>query len=110
MTKHTYKVWYMKPSWFAHGVTGNQPDAKQLGLTHVELKTLEVDVPGDGLSQLEAVFHQMQGEVWSPNGEARELIESKGLRHTSMSVGDIIVDQLGAVFLVEDVGFRQLET
>lgn len=32
----------------------------------------------------------MQGENWSPNGEARSLIEEKGLIHTSMSMGDIV--------------------
>ena len=39
---------------------------------------------------LEDVYYKMQGEVWSPNGEARELIQSLGLSHTSMNVGDVI--------------------
>lgn len=41
---------------------------------------------------IDHVFHNMQGEVWSPNGEARELIRSLGLWHTSMSVGDVVLD------------------
>lgn len=40
----------------------------------------------------------MQGEIWSPNGEANELIRSKGLFHTSMSVGDCAVDETGKNF------------
>lgn len=36
------------------------------------------------------VFYKMQGEVWSPLGEARPLIRALGLRHTSMSVGDVV--------------------
>jgi len=38
----------------------------------------------------EDVFMMMQGEVWSPNGEARSLIQKLGLDHTSMSVGDVL--------------------
>lgn len=34
------------------------------------------------------VYTQMQGEFWSPNGEARPLIKKLGLGHTSMSIGD----------------------
>lgn len=40
----------------------------------------------------EAVYAYMQAEIWSPNGEARELIESLGLTHTSMSIGDVLYD------------------
>lgn len=35
------------------------------------------------------VFMMMQGEIWSPHGEAREAIKALGLSHTSMSVGDV---------------------
>ena len=51
----------------------------------------------------------MQGEKWSPKGEARELIKSKGLRHTSMSVGDVMVVN-GKPLLVDSVGFVDLTT
>lgn len=58
--------------------------------THVYLKEVYAE-------DVEQVFFEMQGENWSPNGEARELIMSKGLRHTSMSVGDAVVDREGRV-------------
>jgi hypothetical protein len=32
----------------------------------------------------------MQGENWSPNGEARDLIRSNNLSHTSMCCGDVV--------------------
>lgn len=38
----------------------------------------------------EDVFHAMQAENWSPNGEARKLIQSLDVGHTSMCGGDII--------------------
>lgn len=43
----------------------------------------------------EGVFSLMQGECWSPRGEAQTLIQGLGLSHTSMSVGDLVHD-LGA--------------
>lgn len=39
---------------------------------------------------LEEVYCVMQGENWSPMGEARDLIRSKGLSHTSLSIGDVV--------------------
>ena len=44
----------------------------------------------EGNYTLDQIYNLMQGEVWSPNGEGRELIQSLGLNHTSMSMGDII--------------------
>jgi len=100
-----YEVWYMRPRWFRNGIFGERPKAASLFGTHVHLKNLELD--GDVESNLEKIFHDMQGEVWSPNGEARELIIEKGLAHTSMSVGDVVrVD--GEIYLVANLGFEKL--
>ena len=41
-------------------------------------------------TDLEEIFALMQGEIWSPNGEARLLVRGLGMDHTSMSVGDIV--------------------
>lgn len=58
---------------------------------------------------LEEVYYAMQGEVWSPNGEARPLIEGLGLRHTSMSVGDVIHEiNTGKFYEVAMAGFREI--
>jgi hypothetical protein len=43
-------------------------------------------------NHLEVVFDAMQGEVWSPNGEARPFIQNLGVQHTSMMTGDLVVD------------------
>jgi hypothetical protein len=37
-------------------------------------------------------YMNMQGEMWSPMGEARFMIRRLGLRHTSMSIGDVLYD------------------
>jgi len=53
----------------------------------------------------------MQGEIWSPNGEARPLIESLGLSHTSMSVGDVFEDEsTGKLYLCEFYSFKEVDT
>lgn len=58
---------------------------------------------------LEEVFMLMQGENWSPNGEAREFILSLGLLHTSMSVGDRIYDcQNSKTYQVDFIGFTEI--
>jgi hypothetical protein len=53
------------------------------------------------------VYSNMQGDNWSPRGEARKLIKAVGLSHTSMSVGDVIVDSHGAVFEVDRTDWRE---
>lgn len=58
---------------------------------------------------LDDVYSKMQGERWSPNGEARPLIEALGLTHTSMSAGDVIHDiEAGVFYEVAWRGFREL--
>jgi hypothetical protein len=96
-----YQVWYMKPEWFRHGITGALPQANDLTASHVHL----TDTEADGLS---ALFRQMQGDIWSPFGEARELIKSKGLHHTSMSVGDVAIDDVGNVHVVANLGWKAI--
>lgn len=74
------EVWYAKR-------LGDTPDtAENLATTHVHLLT--VHQPSK-----EKLFAAMQGERWSPNGEARPHLEAAGLRHTSMCMGDILVTQ-----------------
>jgi len=58
---------------------------------------------------LDEVFSKMQGEVWSPNGEARKQIEKAGTDHTSMSVGDIAVEKdTEKAFRCENYGWAAL--
>lgn len=100
--QHKYQVWYMKPEWFRQGICFAKPDPMNLASTHVHLKDVEA-------SGLERVWVAMQGDNWSPNGEAGPLIEEKGLQHTSMSVGDVAIDaDNGEVFLVANIGFKKI--
>ena len=65
--------------------------------THVKIGTIAETNP-------ERVYGMMQGENWSPEGEARELISKSGSGHTSMSVGDVLVIG-GKLQMVDRFGF-----
>lgn len=59
---------------------------------------------------MDEVFYQMQGEVWSPHGEARESIKELGLAHTTMCVGDIIWNvREDKYFWVAPIGFKEVK-
>ncbi len=96
-----FQVWYALPWFCRNSFLGKEPDADFLEGTHAHLK--DVEAPG-----LEPLWVAMQGENWSPNGEARELIAAKGLNHTSMSVGDVAVDENGTIHMVASIGFKKL--
>jgi len=55
----------------------------------------------------EKIFMMMQGDMWSPEGQARNMIRASGTGHTSMSVGDII--KIGNDYhMVDRFGFHKL--
>jgi hypothetical protein len=104
-------IWYMNGDFFRDGIMGYDwladhgmlPDptsVKTLSKTHIFLGRISE-------TNLGKVYRMMQGEIWSPMGEARNLIRNKGLHHTSMSIGDIIVVNR-EVFMVDRMGFKTL--
>jgi hypothetical protein len=96
----------MKPTWFREGIMGEKPDAANLSATHVHLMDLSTAETPDA-PDLERIWIAMQGENWSRNGEAIGLITSKGLQHTSMSVGDVIIVD-GTTYVAATFGFDKL--
>lgn len=109
-----FTVFYMVPGFSRDGSGGSRflkqfgkmPTKSTIlmdGVTHRMLMNISAE-------NMEQVFVRMQGEYWSPNGEARPLIEAKGLHHTSMSVGDCILNlDTGDLFMVDNRGFTQVE-
>ncbi len=56
----------------------------------------------------EDAYAKMQGERWSPNGEAKPLTRALDT-HTSMSVGDVCINlRTGKAFGAIDIGFTDL--
>jgi len=76
------------------------PTKQNLKNTHVFLGRIRE-------GNLEKVFHMMQGEMWSPEGQANGLIRRKGLQHTSMSVGDMVLKG-GQLYMVDGRGFARV--
>lgn len=98
-----YHVHYARrPACRAGGEFGTPPlTATALRLSHAWL--FEIKAAG-----LDDAFRLMQGENWSPNGEARELLQALGLNHTSMSVGDVLRDEEGMYWECLERGWRAL--
>jgi len=69
-----------------------------------------VDADGENINySREQVFIHMQGEWWSPDGEARDLIKSLDLKHTSMSVGDVLREtETGRTWVCASAGWEEL--
>lgn len=102
------EIWYwndeagrdmmMGANWLSK--KGQMPTPETLSQTHVQIGTLRETDP-------DKVFSMMQGENWSPNGEARNLIQQSNTGHTSMSVGDIM--KVGSTYLMVDrFGFHDI--
>ena len=97
----SFQVYYMRPEWFGEGIRYAEPDPANLDKTHIHLRNVIAN-------DVEQVWSEQQAERWSPNGEARSLIREKGLEHTSMSVGDVVVAPDGSVHLCASIGFKRL--
>jgi hypothetical protein len=76
------------------------PQLDDLSKTHIKVGTVNSN------DQRE-VFAAMQGDQWSPHGEAKQFIHALGLGHISMSPGDIIIFPQRTV-MVSKRGFYDL--
>lgn len=101
-----YYLKHTRDSWeIANTVT-----VENLNDSHVHLKdwtNVHMGIQDTFETICEQVFRAFQADMWSPNGEARALIASKGLWHTSMSVGDVIAFDDTTFFVVSPIGFRR---
>lgn len=104
------KIWYYRSEvgrdvsfgidFYVNNLGGKVPTSNTIEDTHILLGSIRE-------RDLESIFYFLQGEVWSPKGEAWSLIESLGLTHTSMSVGDI-VEMDGNLYFTDRFGFKKL--
>jgi hypothetical protein len=103
-------IWYWKKELAMSALSNFQNDFffnvvrnnTHLDETHAHLGDIR-------LTDLEDIYRTMQGEIWSPNGEAKELIQEKGVGHTSMSIGDVVVLQDGSRHMVYANGFKEIK-
>jgi regulator of replication initiation timing len=87
------QVWYAKPAarkLFSKDIVDLKdggfelPNPNDLSKTHVHLCNVNT-------ANVKKIIQMLQGEEWSPNGEAKEIVHKKGLNHISITTGDIIV-------------------
>lgn len=105
----TTKVWYARPDFKRDAIMGLEwlrehgqtPSRSLLEATYVCVGTVNLDDPED-------VWDAMQGERWSPGGQARSLIKTLGLAHTTLCVGDI-AEINGQLWFCDNTGWAQLE-
>jgi hypothetical protein len=93
-----YHVYYQR---FFGLLTPVETRRKYLNFTHRLLRQVEA-------AALDEVYSLMQGEVWSPQGEARPLIQALHLSHTSLSMGDVVRDAHGRAWVCDVVGWLPL--
>ncbi len=100
----TFDVYYQKPQVRLERAF----EAAHVTLNNVQ-KTHKLVRSAVVASDIDNLFYLMQGEIWSPNGEARPLIQKLGLSHTSMSVGDVAHDVAEDKWYVcEFMGWKEL--
>lgn len=130
------EVWYMKDAHFRTASmmafsARDKPEALNWFSAWTETHTL-LGCLGNGMNEdlmktdhfqtvtdqteryLEDVYMAMQGERWSPEGEARRVIEMSDIGHTSMSMGDMVVvhhlnadgSKVCSVFACTSFGFQ----
>lgn len=90
----TSEVWFAKPG-------AGKASRSRLCETHVKVGSVKCASP-------ERLFVLLQQHKWSPGGEARDMLESMGVKHQSLSVGDVLVVN-NRHLLVSDRGFVRLE-
>ena len=95
-----YQVYYQR---FFGLLRPSETSVKYLNFTHRKLKTVEA-------ASLDEVYRMMQGENWSPQGEARPLIERLHLSHTSLSIGDVVWAENGHYWVCNFRGWTLLDT
>ncbi len=77
------------------------PTVNDLPETHVFVRSVQATC-------LDDVYWQLQGDNWSPNGEARPLIEQLGLGHTSLSIGDVAEAPDGRYYICRWLDWQEI--
>jgi hypothetical protein len=98
-----YQIYYARQPTFHPSGEFGVPLLTVASLPSSHIHLCEIDA-----ASLDDAFWRMQGENWSPHGEARAFLQSLGLGHTSLSVGDVIGDEEGVCWECLDRGWRPL--
>lgn len=96
------QVWYSRENVGNLTLTAAERfDVDNPKATHVRI----AQVAGN---ELEWLYVVLQGEHWSPNGEANNFLHSVGATHTSLSCGDVLVID-GVAYVCMPSGWKGLK-
>ena len=100
------QIWYQKREMLESSMFTRYKhiDPSCLEKTHVLLGTMDIPY-NDEQEMLNRIYDTMQGEIWSPYGQALSLITRLGLMHTSMTVGDVVRFRSGNCWICMPVGW-----
>lgn len=102
-------IWFARRK-FKKKLRSGLARARHLGLdvtratlekTHAHLGNIEAADP-------ETVLQLLDAELWNPNGEAIDWLDSLGVDHTSISCGDVIDFRGRLLFVDLNSGFSEL--
>lgn len=104
------QIWYWKQNLGHEMMKGSEylkkinklPNLRNLQNTHVLVGSIAETDP-------QKIFSLMQAEAWSPQDQARSMIERLGVGHTSMTTGDVIVNQ-NKIVMFDKKGFINLDS
>jgi hypothetical protein len=110
LKKGDTEVWYIRDSKWRNtmmfaGYVGDGEPPNLEGWSVAALPVSHTLLGKVATEDEEAIWMALQANQWSPQGEARPLIQKLGLHHTSMMMGDIIVLPDGTARLAVSVGF-----
>ena len=95
------EIWYWKDDFGRDAMMGANWLAKHNKMPKPEnISDNYVLIGKIAETNLDKIYMKMQGEMWSPRGQARSMIRSSGTGHTSMSMGDIV--KIGGKFMMVD--------
>lgn len=102
------EVWYVKKNYESIMERGYDalheqnrlPNIDTLYRTHSMIGTVQPD-------DAEDVYSIMQAEAWDPEGKSKQMLNSVGVDHASMNVGDVVIVNDVAYF-ADIEGFKEL--
>jgi len=93
------QVWYRKSQ-----TNTNKINVNDLSSTHSMIGTL-------GETDPEAVFSMMQSESWDTDNAAENMLNQLGVRHSSMTTGDVVVvDKVAHVITNNGIVQKDIDT
>jgi hypothetical protein len=97
LSEGTTEVWFSR----ARTLDESTITASRLHETHALVGKVKCTSP-------DRLFVLLQEEKWSPRGEARSMLQARGVVHSSLSVGDVVVTN-GRHYMVATDGFKRLD-